>query len=300
MGEPRRGDRQVKVSIGVPVYNGEAFLDATLESLLSQTFTDFELIISDNASTDRTGEIARRFAARDARVAYHRNPENLGLAANYNGLVHMASGDLFKWATADDVCRPTFLERCVAALEASPDAVLAYPRTQFIDQADNPLDIEDLGFPLHWPRAADRWGFVVAAEHWVNAVLGVIRRSALSRTRFLPSYRGGDYVLLGELCLLGRFVEVPDVLFLRRIHPGATSQMKGDERKLAELMTGRNGKIMLPEWRRIGGHLRAAARSELRLRDKGSLVGALASQVFRRRARLFREATRALRDAAMR
>jgi glycosyltransferase involved in cell wall biosynthesis len=268
-------------------------LDATLESLLAQTVDDFELIISDNASTDRTGEIAQRFVTRDARVRYHRNSRNVGLVANYNGLVRMADGDFFKWATADDVCRPMFLERCIAALEKSPDAVLAYPRTQFIDQTDNPLDIDDPGFPLHSPCAVDRWCFVVAAEHWVNAILGVIRRSALLRAGFLPSYRGGDYVLLGELCLLGRFIEVPDVLFLRRIHPEASSQMKGDERRLFKHMTGRSGRTMLPEWRRVGGHLRTAVRSELRLRDKGSLVGALASQAFRRRERLVREATRA-------
>jgi glycosyltransferase involved in cell wall biosynthesis len=269
-------------------------LDATLESLLAQTFDDFELIISDNASTDRTGEIAQRFVTRDARVRYHRNPSNLGLAANYNGLIRMADGDFFKWATADDVCRPMFLECCIAALEKSPDAVLAYPRTQFIDQTDNPLDIQDPGFPLYWPRAVDRWCFVVAAEHWVNAILGVIRRSALLRTGCLPSYRGGDYVLLGELCLLGRFIEVPDVLFLRRVHPAASSQMKGDERRLFTLMTGRSGRIMLPEWQRVGGHLRSAVRSELQLRDKASLIGALAWQAFRRRERLLREATRAL------
>jgi glycosyltransferase involved in cell wall biosynthesis len=293
--QPRRArGRPVKVSIGLPVYNGESFLHATLESLLAQTFDDFELIISDNASTDRTGEIAQRFVTRDVRVRYHRNSSNLGLAANFNGLIRMADGDLFKWATADDVCRPMFLECCVAALEKSPDAVLAYPRTQFIDQADHALDIEDPGFPLHWPRAVDRWCFVVAAEHWVNAILGVIRRSALLRTRFLPSYPGGDYVLLGELCLLGRFIEVPDVLFLRRIHPEASSQMKGDEGRFFKLMTGKSERIMLPAWQRMGAHLRTAVRSELRLLDKGSLVGAVAWHAFRRRERLLGEASRGL------
>ena len=144
------------VSIGVPVYNGEAFLEEKLDSLLARTFEDFEPIILDNASTDRTGEIARRLAARDGHVRYHRHPENLGLTANYNGLIRMASGELFKWATADDLCRPTFLEHCVAALREIPDAVLAYPRTQAIDQAVKPPEIEDPAFPLHWPRAADR------------------------------------------------------------------------------------------------------------------------------------------------
>lgn len=157
--------RRVQVSIGVPVYNGEAFPEETLDSLLAQTFGNFELIISDNASTDHTGEIARRFAARDGRVRYQRHPENLGLAANYKGLVPTAPGEFFKWATANDVCRPTFLEHCVAALGEIPGTVPAYPRTQFIDQAGKPLAIEEPAFPLHWPRADDRWRYVVGAEH---------------------------------------------------------------------------------------------------------------------------------------
>jgi glycosyltransferase involved in cell wall biosynthesis len=286
---------RVRVSIGVPVYNGETFLEETLDSLLAQSFGNFELIISDNASTDGTGEIARYVAARDERVRYHRHPRNLGLAANYNRLVQMASGELFKWATADDLCRPTFMERCVAALDATPDAVLAYPRTQFIDPARKPLDIDDPGFPLSWPSAADRWRYVVGADHWVNAILGVIRRNALLRTRLLPAYPGGDYVLLGELCLLGRFVEVPEVLFLRRIHPQASSQMVGDETKLGELMTGRRRGIRLPEWRRVCDHFSTVVGSDLRLRDKVALLSGLVRQTGRRRRRLLQEGARVVR-----
>src|SRR5262249_864640 len=163
--------------------------------LLAQTIQDFEIVISDNASTDGTAEIVKRFAAQDVRVRYHRHERNLGLAANYNSLVHLTSGDLFNWATADDVCRPDFFAECMRALFEIPDAVLAYPRTQFIGPVGEPLDIDDPGFPLHWPRAVDRWRYVVGAEHWVNAILGVIRRTALLRTRLLPNYRSGDYVL---------------------------------------------------------------------------------------------------------
>src|SRR5262245_37911326 len=255
LGVGRHVTQRGRLSIGVPVYNGEKFLEETLESLLAQSFGDFELIISDNASTDGTSEIARRIAARDERVRYHRHSRNLGLAANYNGLVQMASGELFKWATADDVCRPMFVERCVAALDATPDAVLAYPRTQFIDTARSQLEINDPGFPLNWPRAVDRWRYVVGAHHWVNAILGVIRRGALLRTRLMPAYPGGDYVLLGELCILGRFVEVSEVLFLRRLHPNASSQMGGDETKLGELMTGQRRRIQLAEWHRMCDHV---------------------------------------------
>ena len=287
--------RRVKVSIGVPVYNSEAFLEETLDSLLGQSFGDFELIISDNASTDGTGDIARRVAARDPRVRYHRHPQNLGLAANYNGLVKMASGELFKWAAADDVCRPAFLERCVAALDETPDGVLAYPRTQFIDRSGQPLEIEDPGFPLTWPCAADRWRYVVGAGHWVNAILGVIRLAALMRTRLMPSYRGGDYALLGELCLLGRFIEVPEVLFLRRLHPQSSSQMGSDEGRWLTFMTGQSRGVALPEWQRVRDHFRTAVSSQLPLSEKLVLLGVLARQTCRRREPLVREAAHAVR-----
>src|SRR5262245_17693723 len=122
-----------RVSIGVPVYNGERFLRPTLESLLGQTFGDFALIVSDNASTDGTEAIGREFAAADARVTYHRQPENLGLAGNYDFLVRQARTSYFKWATADDRCEPRFVECCVTVLDAAPDVVLAYPTARFID-----------------------------------------------------------------------------------------------------------------------------------------------------------------------
>ena len=89
-------------------------------SILSQSFSDLELIISDNASTDDTEAIGRSIAARDPRVTYQRNGANVGIAANFNLLVPLARGRLFKWATADDLLRPGYLERCVSLLESEP------------------------------------------------------------------------------------------------------------------------------------------------------------------------------------
>ena len=121
------------LTVGVPVYNGAKYLTAAVESVLAQSFDDFELIISDNASTDATEAISRGFAASDRRVTYRRNVKNVGLSGNLNLLVPLARGRLFKWATADDVLRPGYLERCVAALDADPSVVLAYPKTDFVD-----------------------------------------------------------------------------------------------------------------------------------------------------------------------
>ncbi len=287
---PPVGPRPPRVSIGVPVYNGAAFLARTLEALLAQSWSDFEVIVSDNGSTDETEAIGRAFAVRDPRVRYRRHPVNLGLAANYNGLVRSASGEFFKWATADDVCRPDFVRACVTALLETPAAVLAYPRTRFIDAAGRPLDVSDPGFPLGAARPCDRLRYVMAAEHWVNAILGVIRRAALLRTRLLPEYPGGDYVLLGELCLQGPFIEVPEVLFERRLHPAASSQLPRNGRQLATFFAGREGRLILPAWARARDHLRTVLGSGLRAREKAALLRAWAGDVWRRRERLAGEA----------
>ena len=99
-----------KVSIGMPVYNGEQFIRCALDSLLEQSFPDFELIISDNASTDGTEEICREYAARDQRINYVRQPLNLGAYANFKFVLDEAHGEYFMWAACDDIRSADFIE----------------------------------------------------------------------------------------------------------------------------------------------------------------------------------------------
>src|SRR4051812_10040179 len=154
-----------RVTIGVPVYNGEKFIRATVDSLLAQTFTDFELIISDNASTDGTEVISREYAAKDPRIIYVRNPRNLGPAANYNVPLDRARGEFFKWNAADDVCGPDFLKLCVEALDANPDAVIAYPRTKVIDGEGQFVRDYDYELDLNDPRPQVRLGRLARVDH---------------------------------------------------------------------------------------------------------------------------------------
>ena len=123
-----------RLSIGLPVYNGALLLSEAIESLLTQTFTDFEIVISDNASTDATEEIARRFADQDKRIRYYRNETNIGLAPNFNRVFALANNPAyFKWAAHDDLYKPTFLQRCVEVLDSEPDVVLSYTIVDVID-----------------------------------------------------------------------------------------------------------------------------------------------------------------------
>lgn len=278
-----------RLSVGVPVYNGDAFLRQTLESILAQSFGDFELIISDNASTDGTEAIGREFAAKDPRVRYHRNETNLGLAKNYNGVFSMASGAYFKWASADDVCLPGYLERCVAVLDSDPEVVLVYPRTRFVDASGKVLDIDDPGWNLMSDLPQERLRYVVSSAHWVNSILGLIRSEALARTRLLPSYPGGDYCVLGELSLMGKFFEVDAPLYQRRIHPGSSSQHQREAHVIAEYWKGKGGPMPMPQWSRSLDHFRTLMASGLGPAAKLSVSIALLHAMYWRRERLWRE-----------
>jgi glycosyltransferase involved in cell wall biosynthesis len=268
------------VSIGLTVYNGEQFLDETLDAYLAQTFHDFELIISDNASTDRTGEISQAYAASDARIRYHRNATNLGLAGNHNCVFNLARGKYFKWAGRDDICLPTYLARCIDVLDRDPTVVLAYPKTQFVDAAGQPLDIDDPGWDLRGNAAHERLRFAILAGHWANAVVGLIRKEALGKTRLFPAYPGGDFRVLAELSVLGKFYEVPEKLFLRRLHPEASSQHgKGgatpDMKWLIRYWKGTDAEIVLPSWSLKIDHFRTIMRSHLCWSQKLSLMRSL-------------------------
>jgi glycosyltransferase involved in cell wall biosynthesis len=207
------------VSLGLPVYNGENYLAAALGSLVGQDYPELQIIVADNASDDGTERIARDFAERDQRVVYLPSAENRGAAWNYNRTVDAADGDLFKWAAHDDVCVPSYVRRCVDALEVAGEAaVLAYPKTLVID-ADGAVvgDFED-DMDLRETSPHRRLAHLLSVRTDYHPVFGLIRAGALRQSRRIGAYPGSDVVLLTELAIMGQFVEVPERLFLRRIH----------------------------------------------------------------------------------
>jgi glycosyltransferase involved in cell wall biosynthesis len=280
-----------RVSIGVPVYNGERFIKEALDSLLAQSFADFELLISDNGSTDGTAEICRAYTAIDNRVSYFRSEENVGVNQNFNRVFALSSGEYFKWASADDVCAPEHLVHCIDALDRDNTAVLAHPRTRFIDEEGSPVNMVDPGWDLPFESAHDRLRYVILADHWVNAHYGLIRSDALSKTRLMPSYPGGDYRLLGELSLIGKFVQIPEYLFFRRIHPGASSQNLLNAAWTTEFHRGESKNLCLPFWSLIIDHCTTVVNSKLVVPNKVSLLGCLMRRMWWGHSRLFHELT---------
>ncbi len=205
------------VSIGVPVYNGACFLPQALDSLLSQTVADFELIISDNASNDDTEKICRDYARRDERIRYIRQPSNLGAPANWNFVAEQARGKYFKWSSANDYCAPETLARCVSAMEADPGIVLCYGRTCLLEEESGKREEYSGDFSVIDGRPHERFKTLCRMLRLNNAQSGLIRTDALRRTRLDRLYPGGDVVLMAELALQGRFLLVPDILLYRRM-----------------------------------------------------------------------------------
>lgn len=207
-----------RVSVGLPVYNGERYLVEALESILAQSFEDFELLISDNSSTDRTSEICGDYSLKDGRIRYHRNETNLGAAVNYNRVFGLSSGSYFKWISHDDLSAPTFLECCVEVLDRAPDVVLCYPKTVLIDEKGREISYYDDSLNLFQEKPHQRLASYLNSINLANAVFGLIRSETLKKTRRIGSYTGSDYVLLLEVCLHGKIHEIPEYLFMRRDH----------------------------------------------------------------------------------
>ena len=208
-----------KVSIGLPVYNGENFIEESIDSLLNQTFDDFELIICDNSSTDSTKDICKNFVAQDCRVSYYSNDKNYGAAYNYNKTFKLSTGRYFKWMSHDDICAPTFLERCINVLDQESFVVLSYPKTAIIDENGKIISYHEDNLHLHSLAPHLRLRNFFRKPAGCNAVFGLMRSQILSKTKLIGPFESSDHNLLLELSLLGKFWEVPEHLFFRRYHP---------------------------------------------------------------------------------
>jgi glycosyltransferase involved in cell wall biosynthesis len=273
---PAPQGRRPLVSIGVPAYNAERFLARTLDSLLGQTLTDFELIVSDNASTDATAALCERYAGRDPRVRLIRQARNIGAARNWNAVVHPARGTFFKWASSNDTVAPTMLERCVAALQADPSVVLCYGRTQLVDEDDRPLGIYDADLAVEDERPTARFTNVYEHLGLNNAQSGVIRLDVLRRTGLDRPYPAGDVALMEELALHGKFRLLPEVLLFRRQSAGTFSLLLSPLERQRFNNPGARSSMRFIRGRRHVDHLVSIARAPLpageRLRAYGTAL----------------------------
>lgn len=262
-------ERVPRVSIGLPVYNGQEYLGETLDSLLAQTFSDFELIICDNASEDATQEICETYARQDDRIRYYRNEQNLGAAKNYNKTFQLAVGEYFRWNSYDDTCAPHYLERSVHELDHEPGVIVCYSRTLLIDGKGDVLEYYSDDLNLRSPLPRERFGKLLRTPGWCNPIFGLMRTRLLAKTPLIGAYPRSDRTLLGQLALMGEFSELPEYLFSRRVHEKISTEVNVSERDLAAWFdTSIRGKLIFPRWRRYFEYIKAIMTAPISIVDR--------------------------------
>jgi glycosyltransferase involved in cell wall biosynthesis len=213
------------VSLGVPVFNGEQFLVECLDGLVAQDYTDIEIIVSDNGSTDATQEIVRDFCSRDERIVYERHEENRGAAWNYNNCVHRSRGAYFSWTAHDDVRPPKFVSASIEGFRSvGGDAASVYGTSDFIDETGALIGPDEDELHVRSSRPHVRLAAALASVNFAAPVFGLLARDVLDRTRLIDSFAASDYVLICELAMLGPIVQIEEMTLGRRLHPGSSRE----------------------------------------------------------------------------
>jgi glycosyltransferase involved in cell wall biosynthesis len=250
-----------RLTIGLPVFNGAEFLEAAATALLEQTYTDFELVICDDGSTDGTAGICARLMARDRRVRLVLRSANGGAADNFNAAFAQCRTELFKWAAHDDLHDPAYLERCVAALDAEPRAALAHTRARSI-AVDGSVMRPDWGEPAGLGSSDPVERFRASMAQPRNPIplqmFAVMRTEILARTGMLIPIPDFDRALVAELALHGPFVEVPETLFAHQEHDKRMGLDLSSDSRSASRQLGGNHRF--PHWRLLGRHLESVRR----------------------------------------
>jgi len=257
-----------KISIAIPTFNRANYLRQAIDSILAQTFTDFELIISDNGSTDGTEEICREYAAKDSRIRYFREEKNRGAAWNHSRVVELARGEYFKWQCDDDFCAPEMVEKCIAELERDPHLVVVYP--QFVR-----INADGTNVGIHSSQVQgrmaphQRFRSLIHRRDSCEEIYGVMRTAAVRQTQLIGPYTGSDNPFLAEMLLRGQFGEIPEPLFYYRLHKGQSTSIYSDRlQRMQWFDPGRRGHLLLPSFVLFRAYLSAIYRSPLSWLEK--------------------------------
>jgi glycosyltransferase involved in cell wall biosynthesis len=278
------------VAVGLAVYNSERYVSQSIDCLLAQSFKDFALFISDNASTDRTSEICQRYAARDSRIRYTKNPVNIGMVGNYNLLFSYCRSKYFRWATADDYWHEDMLKDAVQVMEADPSLSLCYPRAKIVDQDGREMSLWQDCLHLMQEDPAERFLAVVQNIGRVHHHLGLMRADIMRRTRLLARHVSSDIGFVAEMSLYGKFSQIPKYQMYRRVHEDSSSVGLDNPEHMRRRYHAANTRRV--PFNRLSMHrvlFSAVLRSPLSLPRKVTLVERLARFMYWDRGRLLHE-----------
>jgi glycosyltransferase involved in cell wall biosynthesis len=269
------------VAVGLAVYNAERYVSQSLECLLSQTFKDFVLFISDNASTDRTAEICLRYAALDPRIRYARNATNIGMVGNYNLLFSYCRSRYFRWATADDYWDADMLKDAVEVMEADPSLALCYPRAIIVDQGGRELSRWQDRLHLIEEDPPKRFLTVIQNIGRVHHHLGLMRADTMRRTKMLGRHVSSDIGFVAEMSLHGKFYQIPKYQMYRRVHEDSSSVgLNSREHMRRRYHSANTARIPFNRWSMHRVLFVAVLRSPLAIRDKLELLDGLGRGVY--------------------
>ena len=290
--------RRPRVSVGMPVYNREKYVGLAIESHLQQTYEDFELVITDNASTDHSEQICREYAAKDPRVKYHRNPRNLGASGNYNRCFELSTGEYFRWTPSDDLISPNVLQRAVQILDQDPSVFVAYPKTKLIDSEGTVIGDFDERLHTMSDRPSERWKTVQQNLRLGNLHYGLNRADKFRRTGLLRNYNGGDFPLIAEMSLYGKFYEIQDAFFYRRMHAEASSAIKSKSDLMAFYDPRKREEFFLHNWAHWGANTKSVFRAPIPVTEKLRIYAYECRRLFWGRNEYFQEVAGAVRHVA--
>lgn len=258
------------ITIGLPVYNGQKFLQAAIDSHLSQSYGDFELVISDNGSTDATEEICRRYAAQDDRISYLRSPVNRGILWNHRRVLEGLgeATPYFRWAGADDVLEPGLLAAMVDVLRSRPEVEAVMPATKNIDEAGAIIRSMERTLNLESAVPYERARQILLANYQHVIAYGLLRAPSLRRMRTGPDYIGWDPVFIWELALRGRIFQLEQLALLRRFHPGSISRVKTAREMRKWVEPDARAGMNFPHWTWAYERARALLATSLPSREK--------------------------------
>ena len=280
------------ISVGLPVYNAAAYVAKAIESHLGQSYSNLEVVISDNGSFDATRDICESYAARDSRVRYFREERNRGLSWNHARVFALSTGAYFRWAGADDIPSADLVEDSFRLLQATPGAVLCVPHTKNIDESGALTAVLPRTLDLQMADPVARARAVLTRHYQMVFLQGLMRRDALMATCRSWDYFGWDFILLLELALLGRFAQTETSFLLRRIHSGQSSRVQRDARKgVSTIEPGFAARFVFPHWRWQVERLRAVWRSGLSAKQKLGLSVFLGRHTWWSREDLARDLT---------
>ncbi len=291
--------KERKVIVGLPIYNAQKFIAAAIEAHLAQTFGDFQLVISDNASSDATPDICASYASKDDRVTVLRAPENRGLLWNHRRVMEAIQSpkQYFRWAGGDDIPEPDLFQTMVNILDTRPDVEAVVPKTKNIDDQGNIIRTLENSLDLQSEDVYERARKVLLANYQHVIAYGLLRASTILSLRTGPNYIGWDPVFIWELALRGKMVQTEDAALRRRFHKGSISRVKTSKELRKWVEPNHKAGVSFPHWKWAYEHFRAYLASPLTMRDRLKVGAFLGRATLWHRAELARDITQATKRA---